>query len=215
MQSKSKIPFKNLRHGLAAHYSNGHYYAMAHFTFKNGYTGDSICFQNARVIAHDYQPIDLYVKSQIGKLTPHRIRWDFNRQKYYTDLLAVSFNKTLKVEDETGTIYEFIPNQYGIQMQQSANKEILENWKHYRAKYKEWEAQRVDYLPEQKILYIYTRMIYGQEDYNLIDSIKKAGMGKSIDKIVLTLTAIRCNLQGKYIFFKTKTPTLPVTLSRR
>ncbi len=184
-QASAKTSYKDWLQSIAANYLDGHYYMRAHFTFKNAYTGDSICFQNARVIAYDYQPIDLYAKSLIGKLPPHRIRWDFAQQKYYTDMLMVRFNKTLKVEDETGTIYEFIPNHYGIQMQKAANKDIRENMDKYLARYKKWEPQRIAYLPGQKILYIYTQMMDWQENYNLIDSIKKEGAGKPIDKIVI------------------------------
>ena len=184
-QQELNIPYKDWLQTISANYLDGHYYMKAHFTFINADTKDTICFQNARVIACDYMPIDLYAKSLIGRLPPHRIRWDFNKQKYYTDLLLINFNKMLKVEDETGNIYEFIPNQYGIQLQQTANKEIRENIEYYYALYKEWEPQRIVYFPEQKILYIYTRMMSWQKDYNLIDSIKKEGMGKPIDKIVI------------------------------
>jgi hypothetical protein len=182
---KSNISYKDWRQVISTNYLNGHYYMLSHFTFINAKTKDTICFQNARVIAYDYQPIDLYVKNQIGNLPPHRIRWDFKQQKYYTDLLAVSFNKTLKVEDETGVIYEFIPNRYGIQMQTFVKKEFRENPEQYYASYKEWEPQRIAYLPKQKILYIYTNMMSWQKDYNLIDSIKKEGMNKPIDKIII------------------------------
>jgi len=184
-QSKSNTPYKDLLQTIAAQYLDGHYYMMAHFIFINAHTKDTICFQNARIIAYDYKPIDLYAKSQIGSLAPHEIRWDFDKQKYYVNRLFVSFNKTLKVEDETGTVYEFIPNRYGIQMQKSANKEFRENMENFYAMYKKWEPQRVAYLPEQRILYIYTQMMSWQEDYNLIDSIKKEGRGKPIDKIVI------------------------------
>jgi hypothetical protein len=192
LQNRNQITvktYKNFRQCISNCYINGHYYITDYNLFKNAHTGDSIYFHNARVIACDHQPIDLYVKKLIGKNPPYWIRWDFHKQKYYTSKLCVSYNKTLKIEDETGNIYEFIPNQFGIQIGSSedfkGNVELMSQQQEQSLPWKERAPQGISYLPEQKILYIYTRMMRRQEDYNLIDSIKKEGRAKSIEKVVI------------------------------
>lgn len=180
----ANIRYKDYLRLIAAKYIDGYYYMMAHFLFKNADTGDSISFQNARIIAYDHQPIDIFVKNSIGDFFPYTVRWDFNNHKYYTTKLFISFNKTLKVEGDDGQFYEFIPNHYKTQIQGPTTKGH-KNSPQNNDLYEKWDPQRISYLPEQKILYIYTEMMNGQEDYNLIDSIKVIGKGKQIDKIVI------------------------------
>ncbi|HPS72157.1 MAG TPA: S41 family peptidase [Bacteroidales bacterium] len=181
----ANIRFKDCLQTIGAKYLDGNYYMTAHFTFKNPKIGDSICFQNARIIAYDHQPIDLFIKNSIGDMSPYSVRWDFKNNKYYTSRMFISFNKTLKVEGNDGKFYEFVPNNFGVQIQTFLQEEYRKNPQSYLDLYEKWDPQRISYLPEQKILYIYTKMMSGQEGYNLIDSIKSIGKGKQIEKIVI------------------------------
>lgn len=100
-------------------------------------------------------------------------------------MMFISLNKTLKVEGDDGKFYEFVPNHYGVKVQTFHQEEYRKNPQSYLNLYEKWDFQRISYLPEQKILYIYTKMMSGQEGYNLIDSIKSIGKGKQIEKIVI------------------------------
>ena len=181
----SKISYKDYLQTIGAKYLDGNYYMSSYYIFKNHKTGDSICFQNARIIAYDHQPIDLFIKNSIGDMSPYSVRWDFKNNKYYTSMMFISLNKTLKVEGDDGKFYEFVPNHYGVKVQTFHQEEYRKNPQSYLNLYEKWDFQRISYLPEQKILYIYTKMMSGQEGYNLIDSIKSIGKGKQIEKIVI------------------------------
>ena len=177
---------------LGARYLDGQYYCANHFTFINKRENDSICFQNARVIACDRQPVDMYVRNRMfSELPASHILWDVKREKYFTDMLMVDYDNVLKVEEDEknefgyGKVYEFVPNHYGIKISEIANKEIRENYEHYSEIFAKWPCQFVRYFTEQKILYIYTEQMYKWENYCLADTIKKIGAGKEIDKVIV------------------------------
>ena len=177
---------------LGAKYIGGQYYCTNHFAFINKFDNDSICFQNARVIACDRQPADMYVRNRMfSELPASHILWDLKREKYFTDMLMVDYDNVLKVEEDEknefgyGKVYEFVPNHYGVKMQEPANKEIREKYEQYYERFKKWPSQFVTYFPEYKVLYIYTDQMRAWEDYHMADSIKKTGAGKTIEKIIV------------------------------
>jgi hypothetical protein len=165
-------------------YIEGHYYMPGYWLFVDSRTGDSLSFQRARIIAYNHQPVDIYVKNKIGKMSPYSVRWDFHRQKYYTDRLYIDFAKVLKIEDDSGKIIEFIPDRYNSSLSASSYPEIRNDPEYY-AKWKPRPPQYVTYISEYKLLYIYTRWMYWREEYNLMDSIKAIGKDKVIDRVVI------------------------------
>ncbi|MBO4738397.1 MAG: hypothetical protein J5606_02420 [Bacteroidales bacterium] len=184
----------NLLRAINAKYIDGQYYSSAYFEFKNNQTQDSICLRNARIIACNRQPVDKYVRQKMfNELPAYHLLWDVKREKYFTDQLLVDFNNVLKVENEDGVVYEFVPNHYGVKIQHVSNKEIRNNFEEYLNSYISWASQFVSYLPEEKVLYIYIEQMFGQENYNLLDSIKKIGRNKEIEKVVID---VRNNLGG-------------------
>lgn len=177
---------------LGSRYIDGQYYCTNLYTFIDKSEHDSICFKNARVIACDRQPVDSYVRHRMFHEMPaYHILWDTKREKYFTDMLMVDYDNVLKVEESEknefgyGKVYEFVPNHYGIKMQELVNKEMRENYEQYSARFKKWPCQFVSFLPESKTLYIYTEQMYPWKEYQLMDSIKKAGAGKKIEKVIV------------------------------
>lgn len=177
---------------MAAHYIQGEYYMLASFVFANQRTGDTICFKNAHVISCDNMPVDEYVeKKMIGFHSPHHIRWDFDKNKYYTDLLMIDYDKPLKVEDQNGIIYDFIPNYYPVQIQAPSNDSAAAHLDKCIQRYRQRELQFTRYFEKEKILYVYLEMMQYQKNYNIIDSIRHIGKGKPIEKIVIDVRGNR------------------------
>lgn len=179
---------------IACKYIDGEYYMLASFAFVNRSVGDSICFKNARVIACDNMPVDNYVKEKmIGLLSPYHIRFDFNKNKYYTDQLVIDYNKSLKVEDENGIIHNFVPNNYPIKIQSPANDYLSKHLSESNQNYNNRELHFAKYFEKEKILYIYLEMMSYQKEHNIIDTVKKIGKGGDIDKIIID---VRGNIGG-------------------
>lgn len=173
-------------HSTASCYLQGEYYMLNSFVFVKRDRSDSICFRNARVIACDNMPVDEYVNNKmIGFLSPLHIRWDFDRKKYYTDQLLIDYAKPLRIEDESGIIYDFIPDHYSIKSETTSDKYVAAHIHEISQNYKKRELQFVRYFENKNILYIYLEMMHYQKDYNVIDSIKKIGRGKPIEKIII------------------------------
>ena len=171
---------------IAAHYIHGEYYMLASFIFVNHHTEDSIRFKNARVIACDNMPVDDYVrKKMIGLLSPYHIRWDFEQNKYYTDFLLIDYSKPLVVENQNGDTYEFIPDQYPVQIQTLSIDSLSSHLDEFFQNYKQRERQFARYFEEEKILYVYLEMMRYQRDCNVIDTIRLIAKEKPLEKIVI------------------------------
>lgn len=171
---------------MAAQYIHGEYYMLASFLFANRHIGDSICFKNARVIACDNMPVDDYVrKKMIGILPPYHIRWDFDENKYYTDLLMIDYSKPLMVENENGEIFDFIPGQYPVKSQTLSIDSLSSHLDEFFQNYKQRERQFARYFEEEKILYVYLEMMRYQRDCNVIDTIRLIAKEKPLEKIVI------------------------------
>ena len=196
MKNNSKHMDEKPLQSVAAHYFGGNYYMTAFYKFKNNRTHDSICFRNARIIAYDHKPIDTYVRGQLGVFRPHFFRYDLTQHKYYTHVLMLDFSKLLKVIDEDDVVYEFVPNDYPIQIQDFADERFRWNpWSaeengndKYYSMFIKREPYGVVYLAKEKTLYVYAKVMSkynGDNIYNMSDSIKKVAHGKVLEKVVI------------------------------
>lgn len=179
-------------HTTASYYIQGEYYMLNSSVFIKRDESDSICFRNARVISCDNMPVDEYVNNKmIGFLSPLHIRWDFDRKKYYTDQLLIDYAKPLRIEDESGIVYDFIPDHYSIKRETTSDKYAAAHIHEIYQNYKQRELQFARYFENKKILYVYLEIMSYQNDYNIIDSVKKIGKGKPIEKIVIDVRGNR------------------------
>lgn len=181
-------------YSTASNYIQGEYYMLNSSVFIKRDRSDSICFRNARVIACDNMPVDEYVnKKMIGFLSPLHIRWDFDRKKYYTDQLLIDYSKSLRIEDESGTVYDFIPDHYSIKIETASDHYVADHiYEHYQ-NYKHRYLQFARYFEKEKILYVYLEMMRHQKEYNVIDTIRLIAKGKPLEKIVID---VRGNMGG-------------------
>ena len=166
-------------------YLDGEYYINA--KVQLAYKGDTIRFQNVKVLEYDNKPMELYIENFIDKLPPSQIRWDFNKQRYYITWLHLDFDKQLKVQDTAGAIYDIAPKRYNVRAESLVPNGLDGRSHNLWAQSSKWGSQHVTYLPEQKVLYIRMGVSTWQENYNLIKAIKKEGMGKQIEKVVIDM----------------------------
>lgn len=192
-RGKRKGP-KDYFYGVSSKYINGQYYMAMYWRLINPLLKDTISLKNARIIACDHEPIDTYVRKSIGKSYPENTRWDFHNNKYFTTNLWIQLDKTLKVENEDGRIYEFIPDDYSIKLFQKSDDELRNNQSIYKNKELIYKKDHiVRYYPEQQVLYIYLHQMSSPENYNLLDSLRKEAFNKTIEKIVVD---VRDNIGG-------------------
>jgi hypothetical protein len=180
-------------------YLNGAYYMHGVYCFFHRKTGDSIILRNAKILKYDNQPIDDFVVTRIGSLPPYTIRWDFSRQKYYTDWLILQRDKVITVENiDNEKILKFKPDDYNLTVSGISLPEILDNISLYQKNRKNRKPQQVTYLPDQEILYIYTSKMKNIDNYKLTEEIKQEGRDKNIKKIIID---VRKNQGGSDLYW--------------
>ena len=174
------LPYNPMSAGLGdGFYFNGDYYIYKKHTFFNRKTPDTTVLSDFRVITHNDKPFNIFMSSQINGL-PHWVRWDYQlRQYYHVYAPFISRSDKITAEDyTTKKIIELDMKDCARMFGNSLSADIIASL----PKDEESDIMKVRYYDSLHILYIYMGAM--NEDNAFVDSIKKIGTGKRIDKII-------------------------------
>lgn len=161
-------------------YVNGDYYIKGRVTFVSRGKEDTVRVTNAKILSYNGIPYAEYVI----RYSPHDMRWDHNRKKYYA--LNSSFPKCsglLELEYSGKTVTIDLKKFSGIILEEyrpfhTADYATLPLYPHAR------KNPRVHYFKEDKILYIH---LYKMDDDGGVfaERVKKTAKGKEITKLII------------------------------
>ena len=177
-------------------YYKGDYYFYGRHTFFSMDWSDTIILTDFRLTKHNDEPIGTLKNSQI-RGNSHWHRWDYQLKQYYNVNAPFISNKDrITIEDyTTKKIVELDRKDYRRVVSPSSLPEFdifpllnddpaIEDslWADRRSKIEESDNMKITYYDSLHLLYIYM----GEMEYDsvFIDSIKKIGTGKRIDKII-------------------------------
>ncbi|MDR0604462.1 MAG: hypothetical protein LBG80_09200 [Bacteroidales bacterium] len=162
-------------------YYQGGYYIYGTQRFINITTSDTVIISNYRVLKHNDEPINIFNKLQLMVGNASVRRWDYSLQQYYmvygpyiprTDRMTVEDYPSKKIVD-------IDMENYRRQIYTSSLP--LSMWD--TLPLEQSETMKVKYYDSLHLLYIYMgAMIYDEGVF--AHSIKEAGKGKQIDKII-------------------------------
>jgi hypothetical protein len=169
-------------------YHNGIYHVFGRYKFvkfSNSQITDSIVLTNFSVLKRNHAPIDIFKDGEVKRANAASIRWDYNLQHYYVTY-GLYIPRTITISGASypsKTPFEInLANFNGINCS-SASFSEEERLSLSREKS---DPMKVTYYDSLHLLYIYMGTMAG-EDGRFADSVKKVGMGKKIDKIILDI----------------------------
>jgi len=175
---------------LMTFYHDGKYYNHFRYRFTNRYTNEEITLSNFRLVKYNGICVDDHIKNL---LTTRRgfswhIAWDNRHRKHFSKRFTIGNNScfTAKYNERLYTICLDSVNQfiYGV-FPREIRDSIANTWDPCDRN-KRNDRWNVIYFEDYQVLYIYLSQMFPQEEgEELLQAIKEAGRGKTIEKIII------------------------------